>query len=233
MDVDGGSLLGDMDPQFYAVTVKALLVHSARWNGNDELLKEICGPEDKRRYVERGENSSRFIGFGVPDISKALECSPNRATLVGFGTIPPESAQSFRIPLPACLERVTDPRSLTITVAWFSPVKPGHQTYRCVRLEAEPLHPPIQVLGIERAKSQPADQSVKRGSIFHEHFEGDSAVPFIDDGHLSLRLTCKEDAGLAAQTPVRYGIAVTVESGNALPVYDEIQQRLRVRPRPQ
>ncbi|MGB7848303.1 MAG: S8 family peptidase, partial [Candidatus Acidiferrum sp.] len=141
MDRDGGSLLADMEPQFYAVTVKALLVHSAKWNGNDELLKEICGPEDKRRYVERGENSSRFIGYGVPDATTMLECSPNRATLVGFGTIAPESAQGFRIPLPACLERITDPRSLTVTVAWFSPVKPGHQTYRCVRLEAEPLHP--------------------------------------------------------------------------------------------
>jgi hypothetical protein len=233
MDRDGGSLLADMDPKYYAVVVKALLVHSARWNGNDELLKEICGPDDKRRYVERGENSSRFIGFGVPDISKVLECSVNRATLVGFGTIPQESAQSFRIPLPPSLERVTDPRSLTVTVAWFSPIKPGHQTYRCVRFEAEPLLPSIQVLGVERAKGQPADQSVKRGGVFHERFEGESAVPFIDDGHLSLRLVCKEDAGLADQTPIRYGIAVTIETETPLPIYDEIQQRLRVRPRSQ
>jgi hypothetical protein len=233
MDRDGGSLLADMDPKYYAVVVKALLVHSARWNGNNELLKEICGPDDKRRYVERGENSSRFIGFGVPDISKVLECSVNRATLVGFGTIPQESAQSFRIPLPPSLERVTDPRSLTVTVAWFSPIKPGHQTYRCVRFEAEPLHPSIQVLGVERAKGQPADQSVKRGGVFHERFEGESAVPFVDDGHLSLRLVCKEDAGLADQTPIRYGIAVTIETETPLPIYDEIQQRLRVRPRSQ
>jgi hypothetical protein len=231
MDRDGGSLLADMDPQYYAIVVKALLVHSARWNGNDELLKEICGPEDKRRYVERGENSSRFIGFGVPDISRVLECATNRATLVGFGTIPPESAQSFRIPLPASLERVTDPRSLTVTVAWFSPIKPGHQIYRCVRFEAEPMHPPIQVLGVERARSQPADQSVKRGSVFHEHFEGESAVPFIDDGHVSLRLVCKEDAGLADQTPIRYGMAVSIETETPLPIYDEIQQQLRIRPR--
>jgi hypothetical protein len=196
MDRDNGSLLADMDPQFYAVVVKALLVHSAQWSGNDELLKEICGPADKRRHVERGENSCRFIGFGVPDITAALECSTNRATLVGFGTIRPESAHSYRIPLPSCLERVTDPRSLTVTVAWFSPIKPGHQSYRCVRLEAAPLSPPIQVLGVNRRKSQPADPSVKRGTVFHEHFHGMSAVPFIDGGHLVLGVWCKEDAGL-------------------------------------
>jgi hypothetical protein len=31
---------------------------------------------------------------------------------------------------------------------------------------------------------------------------------------------------------VRYGIAVTIEAGTALPVYQEIQQRLRIAPRP-
>jgi hypothetical protein len=232
MDRNGGSLLADIDPQFYAVVVKALLVHSARWNGNDELLKEICGPEDRKRFVERAENSCRFIGFGVPDISEVLECASNRATLVGFGMVGPDTAHNFRIPLPACLERVTEPRSLTVTVAWFSPIKPGHQSYRCVRLEAAPLHPPIQVLGVNRRKSQPADLTVKRGSVFHEHFEGESAVPFIDDGHLSLRVWCKEDAGLAENEEVRYGIAVTIESEAALPVYNEIQQRLLIRPRP-
>lgn len=62
MDRDGGSMLSDMDPQFYAVVVKCLIVHSAKWNGNDEMLKDICGPAD-RRHVERAENSCRFIGF--------------------------------------------------------------------------------------------------------------------------------------------------------------------------
>jgi serine/threonine protein kinase len=42
---------------------------------------------------------------------------------------------------------------------------------------------------------------------------------------------CKEDAG-GNNGPVRYGIAVTIEAEGALPVYDEIQARLRVRPRP-
>jgi len=233
MDRERGSMLADMDPQFYAVAVKCLLVHSARWNANDVMLKEICGPEDKRRHVERAENSCRFIGFGIPDVADALECAPNRATLVGYGMIPPESAVSYRIPLPGCLERVTDPRSLTITLAWFSPIKPGHQSYRCVRLEAAPLHPPLEVLGVKRLKGQPADVSVKRGSVFHERFYGTSAVPFIEDGHLSLQVWCKEDAGASEDDPVRYGIAVTIEAETALPVYDEIQARLRVRPRPQ
>jgi len=127
MDREGGSLLADLDSRFYPVVVKALPVHSALWMGNDELLKEVCGPRGKRQHVERAENSSRFIGFGVPNIANVLECSSSRATLVGTGSIRPNMAHNFRIPLPGCLERVTEPRSLTVTVAWFSPVKPGHQ----------------------------------------------------------------------------------------------------------
>ena len=230
MDREGGSTLADMDPQFYAVAVKCLLAHSAKWNGNHELLREICGPEGQHRHIERAENSARFIGFGVPEISEALECAPNRATLVGYGAIDVETAKAYRIPLPACLEGVTDPRSLTVTVAWFSPIKTGHQSYRSVRLEAAALQP-VQVLGVKRRNSQPADSTVKRGTIFHEHYHGASAVPFIEDGHLSLQIWCKEDAGGNAG-PVRYAIAITIEAEGALPVYDEIQARLRVRPRP-
>jgi hypothetical protein len=230
MDRDGGSLLSDIDPEFYGVVVKALLVHTARWNGNEELLKEICGPEDKRKHVERAENSSRFIGFGTPTVLESLECSSNRATLVGFSSLQIDAAHNYQIPLPACLERVTDPRRVTVTVAWFSPIKPGHQSYRCARLEAAPMRPPMEVLGIERSKGQPADPSVKRGSIFHEHFDGGAAVPFVDDGHLALRVWCKGDAGTSEDTFVRYGVAVTIEAGTDLPVYEEIQARLRIRP---
>lgn len=140
-----------------------------------------------------------------------------------------ESAQGYRIPLPECLERVTDPRSLSVTLAWFSPIKPAHRSYRCVRLEAEPLHPPIEMLGVERLKNQPSDVSIKRGSVFHEHFHGTSAVPFIEDGHLVLRVWCKEDAGINEGVLIRYGIAVTIEAETALPIYEEIQVRLRVR----
>jgi hypothetical protein len=229
MDIAGGSMLADMDPQYYAVVVKCLLVHSAKWNGNDEMLKEICGPEDKRRHVERTENSCRFIGFGVPDIGDALECASNRATLVGYGIIAAEDAQSYRIPLPECLERVTNPRSLTVTVAWFSPIKPAHRSYRCARLEAAPMHPPIEMLGVKRLKNQPSDVSIKRGTVFHEHFHGTSAVPFIEDGHLLLRVWCKEDAGIDENDLIRYGIAITIQAETELPVYDEIQTRLRVR----
>jgi hypothetical protein len=230
MDTDVPSLLREMDPAYYAVVVKALLVHRARWNGKADLLKEICGPADRRRFDERSENVIRFLGFGVPDIDEALACAANRATLIGFGALKADRALIYRVPLPSSLERVTEPRSLTITLAWFSPIKPGHQSYRCVRLEAAPLQP-MEALGVERQDDQPTDNPVKRGTVFHERLYGEKAVPFIDDGFLNLQVWRKEDAG-GITNDIRFGVAVSIEAEGAIPIYDEIAQRLRVAPRP-
>jgi len=230
IEPDMPSRLRDMDPAFYAVVVKALLVHRAKWNGKADLLHDICGPTGKNRSTERSENVSRFLGFGAPNINEAIECAANRATLIGFGSLLPEKALNYRFPLPPSLERVTDPRCLTITLAWFSPIKSGHQSYRCVRLEAAPIQP-IEALGIERQSAQPADSAVKRGTVFHEHFFGKKAVPFIDDGHLSLQVWRKEDAGGISE-PIRFGIAISIEAEGAIPIYEEIEQRLRVAPTP-
>jgi hypothetical protein len=230
MDADVPSQLRQMDPKFYAVVVKALLVHRARWNGKADLLRDICGPQGSHRGAERSENVCRFMGFGVPNIEEALECAAHRATLVGFGSLGPDKSLLYRVPLPPSLERVREPRSLTVTVAWLSPVKSRHRSYRCVRIEAAPRDPP-QTFGVDRLSEQPMDHPVKRGTVFHEHFHGQKAVAFVDDGHLNLQLWRKEDAG-GVDEEIAYGIAVTIEAGTSVPVYEEIQQRLRVRPRP-
>ena len=72
---------------------------------------------------------------------------------------------------------------------------------------------------------------MKRGTVFHERFYGAKAVPFIDDGHLNLQVWRKEDAG-GIDDEIRYGIAISIEAEGAIRIYDEIEQRLRVTPRP-
>ena len=99
-----------------------------------------------------------------------------------------------------------------------------------MKLEADAVDAK-QALGVSRFKDQPADPSVKKGTVFHERFSGERAVPFIDDGHLSVRVWCKDDAGNQGNA-VRYAIAVTIEAGTPLHVYEEVRERLRVRARP-
>ena len=153
------------------------------------------------------------MGFGIRNVAEVLDCAANRATLVGWGALRTDQAHNFRIPLPGSLERVTDPRSLTVTLAWLSPIRPGYQSYRCVKLEAAPSEPLVS-LGVNRSAEQPPDVSVKKGTVFHERFFGERAVPFIDSGHLALRVWCKDDAG-GFDEAIRYGVAVTIRDQDA------------------
>ena len=60
--------------------------------------------------------------------------------------------------------------------------------------------------------------------------DGQKAVDFVDGNFLALRVYCREQGG-ALDQPIPYGLAVTIEAGQGIPVYDEIRQALGIRPR--
>ncbi len=230
VDEDNGSILADVAPMYYGVIVKALLAHRARWGEIGVLLEGIYGPTGRGTYVPRRDNIARVLGYGRPMVEEAMSCTANRVTLVGYGEVNADgTAAQYRVPLPGSLERVTEPRSVTLTLAWFSPVNIRHRAYRRAKLEIKPDDFDSKV-GVKRGPAQPSDKSVPRGSLFHVHYEGEKAVTFVDDGHLRFLVFCREQGGALDQS-IRYGLAVTVEAGENVPVYQEIRQRLRVQPR--
>ena len=230
MGRDDGPMGADFEPKFYGVVVKALLIHRAKWGSRADFLdgEDGPGPHGQGKHTERRDNIARLLGFGFPEVEEALSCTPNRATLVGYGMIKAGEVNIHRIPLPQSLENATEPRSLTVTVAWFSPVNRRHQAYRQAKLEVKPLQEPKDVVGVERlSRQQPPSTSVERGTVSHTRYEGNHAVSFIDDGHVGLRIVCREQAGTLDQS-IRYGIAVTIEAGEGIPVYEEVRTRLLV-----
>ncbi len=227
LDRDGGSMHSDMEPVFYGVVIKALLIHRARWGQKAQLLNQLCGPDGQGSHTERRDNIARLLGYGRPIIEEAMACAPNRATMVGYGDVSTDGAVLYRIPLPPSLERLTEPRAVTVTLAWFSPVNRRHQAYRRAKLEVDAVTALSTAIGVDRCGDQPSDKSVPRGTIYHARFAGQKAIPFVDDGHLLLRVWCREQAGKLDQT-IRYGLAVTIEAGEAIPVYQEIRTRLGI-----
>ena len=217
----------DMEEEFRGVVVKALLVHRAGWGSHAAFLDRHYGPHGKGKHSERRDNISRLLGYGFPNMDEAVSCAPNRATLVGYGTIAAGEANIHRIPLPPSLERVTEPRSLTVTVAWFSPVNRRHQAYRRAKLEVSAPTKLETAAGVSRSSRQPSSFSVPRGTISHARYDGDKTVVFVDDGHVVLRVYCRKQAGALDQN-IRYGIAVTLEAGEGIPVYAEVRARLAV-----
>lgn len=126
---------------------------------------------------------------------------------------------------------VAEPRAVTVTVAWFSPINRFHQAYRRAKLEVTAINKFPTAAGVTRASLQPSYHSVLRGTLFHTRYEGEDAVPFIDGGYVRLRVVCKEQAGSLDQS-INYGVAVTIEAGEGIPVYQEVRDRLAVPVRP-
>lgn len=227
MDAEGGSPHADMGRKFFAVVIKALLVHRANWGERAKLLKEIYGPHGSGKYVEKSDNIARLLGYGFPNIDEVISCASNRATLVGFGVIQDSAANIHRIPLPKSLERVTHPRTVVITVAWFSPVNPRHQAYRKAKLVVDAVRDLESTVGVERVTVQPSRNSISRGTVFHALYSGSKAVSFVDDGHVSLRVACRQQAGILDES-IRYGVAVTIEASDGVPIYQDIRNKLAV-----
>lgn len=223
--------LTNIDPMFYAVVIKALLAHRARWNEEtSRLLNDINKSKGVSYYGERLDNITRLLGYGHPAIEEVMECATNRATLVGCSKITADDiSHQFRVPLPSSLERIQEPRSVTLTLAWFSPVNVRSQMYRKAKLEIKPGDFKKRV-GVERLSLQPSNISVLRGSLFHTHYTGKKAVDFIDDGNLTFQVFCRAQGGPLDQS-IKYGLVVTIEAGEHIPVYQEIRNRLVVQPR--
>ena len=83
-------------------------------------------------------------------------------------------------------------------------------------------------LGLDRRCAK--QTLVRRGTVHHEIYEGERASPYDEDEVLTFQVNCRADAGELEQY-VHYGIAITleVEEGSGLPIYDEVQTRLRTR----
>jgi hypothetical protein len=226
LDRNGGSNHTDIDAADMPLVLKALLVHGAQWGPKGDWLDGAFQPQGTGQHHARRDDITRLLGYGVPKIDRVLDCTENRATLLGVGSIASDSSLQYRIPLPDGLEGVRTLRAITITLAWFSPVNPRHQGYRMAALDVSSGSDQKYWIAPNRAL-QPTDRATARGTVFHERRTGDSASVFVDDGHLLLRLTCRAAAGNLAEN-IPYALAVSIEVGveAGIQVYDQVRIKL-------
>jgi hypothetical protein len=205
-----------------AVLLKTLLAHSASWGESHHLLEKCLKNNNNARQFKK--TVSRYLGFGVPNIQRVLECTAQRATAIGFGEIKKDEKHEFRLPLPTGLSGSREMRRLIITLAWFSPVNPDNRKFRKANLSYEP--PPREKIGVSRKE---ADwKQVKNGTIHHEILEGTDSIDYGDDEQIVIPVVCRDDAGTLDE-PVHYGLAVTLEVSENIDiqVYEEIKDKLK------
>lgn len=227
MDGAGGSNHDNLPLEYQALALKALLVHGASWGPKGEMLDGFFRPHGAGQHLARRDDITRLLGFGVPDIERVLDCTENRATLLGFGTIAADSALLYRIPIPTGLDGQRAFRALTATLAWFTPINSRHQGYRRAALDISPGTDEKYWIAEQRDPCQPTDKTIVRGSLFHERRTGERAAVFVDNGELLLRVSCRATAG-ELDEEVPYALAISFEVGveAGIRVYDEIRVRI-------
>lgn len=219
----------EIDPAYHAVILKALLVHSARWDGDaTDALKTIITENGKLHWEHERDEISRFLGFGCPDIKRVVDCAENRATLIGWNTISSKETDRFAVPIPAELEGTAGFRALSVTIAWLTPITHSHRMYRLAKFKAGPGGDKKFSIGAGNAKQQPSHNALGKGTVYHQRWEGEDAAEFVDDSNLMLDVTCSPAAG-ELDDPITYAVVATLEVGQdvAVPVYERIRERLR------
>ncbi|HLC14814.1 MAG TPA: S8 family peptidase [Thermodesulfovibrionia bacterium] len=211
-----------IDESNIAVILKTLLVHGASWSEGHNVLESILITSENPRNFKK--IIARYMGFGIPNIRRVLECTSQRATAIGYGKIKKDDKHDFKFPLPPCLSGRHEKRRLTITLAWFSPVNPANRKYRKANLSFEPHK---DIIGVDRINAD--GKQVKNGTVQHEVLEGSKVVSYQDGDYLEISVVCREHAQTLDEE-VYYGLAVTLETGEsvALPIYEEIKDRIRI-----
>ena len=208
-----------------ALMIKAMLVHGAQWGDLYNIFSKALGFTN-RKYSP--DYLHKFLGYGVPNIDRSIECAKDRVSLIGYGELKNGEAHLFDLPLPFDLNREKILRRLTATLTYFSPIIPTRQKYRAAQLWYT----------IEGGKKKLLDnrididwQAAVRGTVQHEIFENDDIVVWGEDDLIQLKVNCRGDADDGFEGIIPYALIVSFEikSGIEIDVYEKVVNKIKPR----
>ena len=214
--------IGEAPPKEYvAILLKAMLTHGASWGELAGRMAEITGAKEKQ--------IARWLGYGIPNLSRVEECAKNRVTLIGTGSLKKDEGHIFTLPLPVDISSKVIKRRLVVTLAYFSPVEVNKQAYRSAKLW-------FDIIGNKQLASNRENtewQAVQKGTLQHEIFEGEKALIWDDDKEIQIKVNCKEDAGKIKKA-IPYCIFVTFEvaEGQNIDVYSKVVNKVKTAIKP-
>lgn len=206
---------GEVPADFAPLLLKAMLTHGTSWEGISGDIATCTNQSEKQ--------ISRWIGNGVPNISRVEECAKNRVTLIGMGMLKPEEAHIYKLPLPFDFSSQHIKRKLTATLAYFSPISPTKQKYRSIQMWFE-----IDHINLLPDRQNTEWQKVRKGTLQHEIFTGDNVVVWDVDKPLIIKVNCKDDAE-KVKDKIQYGLFITFEvaQGIDLDIYSEVTAKIK------
>jgi hypothetical protein len=215
-----------------AALLKALLVHTATWPAESAtFIKSILGPADGRQSVRQKDNIRRFLGYGLVDADEAVSCASDRATFWAVGSLGPEKRCPINVPIPICLSGQARPHLIKASLAWFTPVRPGRQSYRSVKLVLFASEE-LDELRVAPSSTQPDLNQSSKGTVFSRRWDGNRAPVVSASSTITLMIQREIDRGPKVDELVPFGLAVSIAMPGVVEVYDQARARLGITPRP-
>jgi hypothetical protein len=153
-------------------------------------------------------------------------------TALSGGSLSAEAGSLHRFPLPPSLSGKQGWRSLTVTLAWFSPIHTLNERWRRAHLWFKSPDSKLKIGSKAQLERSGADyHAVQRGTLQHEVFEGEKVSAFVDGDTMTIHVSCREDAGPLTES-IPYALAVTLEVDPSIgEIYSEIRDRIEIRER--
>lgn len=122
-------------PNFWPETIRGLMIHSADWTPAMIAGKDFSSQGDKQALI-------RSVGYGVPNLEKALYSGNNSLTLIAENSITPYKKEKsvikyneyhlYKLPWPKdVLEKEIGEKDarVTVTLSYFIDPNPGERRY--------------------------------------------------------------------------------------------------------
>ncbi|AOH43638.1 hypothetical protein BEQ56_09230 [Anaerolineaceae bacterium oral taxon 439] len=207
-----------------ALLIKAMLVHGAEWGFLANILAISLELKTRRDISNK---LHRYLGYGKPDINRAIECTKNRITLIGYGDLKIEEALLYDLPLPFDFS-TKNCRRLTATLVYFPPTVSTRQKYRATNLWFTIEN------GIKNLLDSRVDidwQATNRGTVQHEIYENDEAVIWDEEKSIQIKVSCRGDADEKCLDITPYALMVSFEIKDAIDidVYARIAEKITPR----
>jgi Subtilase family len=224
-------LIGAMPLVERAALLKALLVHSASWRGAGDFLRSIVDPGATLHHEHWRREVSRHLGFGFVDPDETVACAGDRATMWATGTLGPSGSLTFDIPLPDLLAASPDPREVRTTLAWFTPIRPGHLAYRAVKLRVASLSKSeLNLAGLDTTSDQPSNTQAESGTLLHRRWRA-AQIGECQGDVLPIQIQREPDQGTPIDEPIPFGLAVTIEMPGEGRIYEDVLTSIVIQPR--
>jgi hypothetical protein len=214
-----------------SVVLKALVAHTAAWGDDAERELEALLGRNGVASIKLKDAVSRFLGHGCIRPDRALSCTDERVTVIGYADINDGDGHIYEFPWPSALRAATDDRRLTITLASLVPTTPTRYMYRGADVW---VAKPAELNSVGLGASDRDQHSVQRGTLQHNSYSGRRASDFGDGATVTIQVNCRADSMTPEEIRnIPYALVVTLEvpEGSQIRIYDQVALALRAQAR--